>query len=103
MVAAGKIKRAEARDASFCLRMLLSGRADYFITDPYQGRDTMKSAGLGDDALKMSEVVLATRGLHLIVARGNAGGADLIKSFNTGLQSIKKSGKYEQIVQKFAK
>lgn len=44
LVAAGKVKRAESRDASSCLRMVLSGSADYFITDPFQGRDTMKSA-----------------------------------------------------------
>jgi polar amino acid transport system substrate-binding protein len=103
MAAAGKIKRAESRDASSCLRMVLSGKADYFITDPFQGRDTMKNANMGEDVLSMSKTVLATRGLHLLVARSQPDGADLIKSFNTGLQAIKKNGKYEQIVARFAK
>jgi polar amino acid transport system substrate-binding protein len=103
MVSTGKIKRSESRDASSCLRMVRSGNADYFITDPFQGRDTIKSANMGEDALTMSKTVLATRGLHLLVARNQANGADLIKSFNTGLQAIKKNGKYEEILRKFTK
>lgn len=103
LVASGKVKRAEARDASFCLRMVQSGRADYFVTDAYQGRESMKSAGIADDALQMSSAVLASRALYLMVPRGQPGSNDLVESFNTGLRSIKKSGKYDQIVQRFIK
>ncbi len=103
LVNAGKVKRAEARDASFCLRMVQSGRADYFVTDAYQGRESMKSAGLADDALTMSKAVLASRALYLLVPRNHPKGNELVESFNTGLRNIKKSGKYEQIVQRFIK
>ena len=103
LVASGKVKRAEARDASFCLRMVQSGRADYFVTDAYQGRESMKSAGIADDALQMSSAVLASRALHLMAPRSLAGSNELVESFNTGLRSIKKSGKYDQIVQRFIK
>ena len=103
LVSSGKGKRAEARDASFCLRMVQSGRADYFVTDAYQGRESMKSAGIADDSLQMSSVVLASRGLYLMAPRGQAGSNELVESFNSGLRSIKKSGKYDQIVQRFIK
>lgn len=103
LVASGKVKRAEARDASFCLRMVQSGRADYFVTDAGQGRESMKSAGIGDDALVMSKAVLATRALHLMVPRNAANGNELVEQFNTGLRTLKKSGKYDQIVQRFIK
>ena len=103
LVSAGKVKRAEARDASFCLRMVQNGRADYFVTDAYQGRESMKGAGLSVDALQMSSAVLASRPLYLLAPRGQAGSNEVIESFNTGLRSIKKSGKYDQIVQRFIK
>lgn len=103
LVAAGKVKRAEARDASYCLRMVLSGRADYFITDRYQARESIKGAAIADDALTISKTVLATRGLYLLVSRNQAGASELIDSFNTGLRSVKKGGKYDQIVQRFIK
>lgn len=103
LVASGKVKRAEARDASFCLRMVQSGRADYFVTDAYQGRESMKSAGIADDALQMSSAVLASRALYLMAPRSQAGSNELVESFNAGLRTIKKSGKYDQIVQRFIK
>lgn len=51
----------------------------------------------------MSKTALVTRGMHLIVSRTQPNGADLVKSFNTGLQAIKKNGKYDEVVRKFAK
>ena len=103
MIKSGQIKREEARDISFCVRMVISGRADYFITAPFQGVATIKGTNTPAGTLQMSPTVLNRSTLHLIAAKSSPTSNDVIGAFNRGLEALQKSGEYDKIVDRHIK
>jgi polar amino acid transport system substrate-binding protein len=99
----GQIKKEEPKDISTCAQMVAAGRADYFITDQFQGKAAVKGAGLPADALAPSGAVFDTEALHLIVGKQSANGKDVIDRFNQGLDALKKSGAFDKIVAEYTK
>lgn len=103
MIKSGQLKREEPRDISYCARMVLRGRADFFVSDPIQGGATVASAGISPGEMHMSDVTLSRAPLHLIAPKSSPASAELIAAFNRGLASLRKSGEYDKIVEKHSK
>ncbi|QNM98477.1 substrate-binding periplasmic protein [Chitinimonas koreensis] len=98
LIKSGQIKKSEPKDISTCAQMVAAGRADYFVTDQFQGRTAIKGANLPADALTASSVVLESETLHLIAGRATPQGRSVIAAFDKGLETLRKNGGYDRIV-----
>ncbi|MDF0606255.1 transporter substrate-binding domain-containing protein [Neisseriaceae bacterium TC5R-5] len=99
MIKNGQIKRESPNSLNGCLKMILAGRADYFISNTRVGNALIQSAKLTSTTPRMSSTVLSTVTLHFIISRTLPQADSLMKKFDFGLQQIKKSGEYRKITQ----
>ncbi|GLR11618.1 hypothetical protein GCM10007907_04080 [Chitinimonas prasina] len=101
MLKSGALKQDQPKDISTCVKMVQAGRADFFVTDQFQGNAALQAAGAKDISMGASTVGSAT--LHLIAIKSGSQSKALLDAFNNGLAALKKSGEYERIVNKHTK
>jgi hypothetical protein len=82
-----------------CVAAVQAREAHAFVATDLEGRYLLGRLGLGQ-LYAMQARPLATRGLHAVVAREHAKGAELISALNRGLKQLKQSEAYSAIVQK---
>jgi polar amino acid transport system substrate-binding protein len=100
MIKSGAIRQEQPRDISTCVKMVQAGRADFFVTDQFQGNAALQGVGATD--INMGSVAVGSATLHLIASKNGPQSKALIDAFDKGLAALKKSGEYERIVSKHA-
>ncbi|GAB7125739.1 hypothetical protein JCM19000A_02460 [Silvimonas sp. JCM 19000] len=79
-----------------CARMVLMGRADFFLANDAAGGVVMRSMPRGK--LVHSEQPFVGNSLHLMVPVRRKDAAFVIHQFNLGLQQLKRSGEYDRYI-----
>jgi hypothetical protein len=82
-----------------CVAAVQAHDADAFAATDLEGAYLLRRLGL-TPYFVMQARPLATRGLHAVVSRGHARGAELVKALNQGLKRLKGGDAYSAIIQK---
>lgn len=77
---------------------LLSGRLDLVIENDAVGLETIQKLGLSEKIFSHPKPV-TDMGYHLLIGKKNENGAFFIKKFNEGLAILKKTGRYDELMQ----
>lgn len=97
----GQLIRHSPTGLKECVRLLLMGRDDFFISDRRLGEAAMRLAGVDLQELRTSDSVVSNSALHLIVPLKHPQGEQLLEQFNLGLQSLQDSGRYQQLIDNY--
>lgn len=82
-----------------CARLVLIGRDDFFVSDRRLGDTALQLIGAIDGQLRRSTEMISSSSLHLIVPHNHPRGALIIAAFDAGLDRLKVSGAYQQIIE----
>jgi ABC-type amino acid transport substrate-binding protein len=82
------------------LGMLARGRLDMGVCDRIVGRTIIKRLGL-EGRLKTLPKPLFRAGLHLVAGKRHPRGEAIIRTFNAGLEAIRRSGEYRRILESY--
>jgi hypothetical protein len=80
-----------------CLSLMERNEADAVLVNEVEGRFTLSRLGLGA-TVRMGETPVATRGIHIAVAKSQPGAAAMLSEINAALARLKKTGRYGEIV-----
>jgi polar amino acid transport system substrate-binding protein len=97
---AGQIIRHSPPGLNECARLLLLGRADFFISDRHLGETAIKLIGVPAEQFRRSDSAISRSPLHLLVPRSNPRGAAIIEQFNLGLAALHASGDYPHLLER---
>ena len=99
LVDQGVLVRHSPRGLNECALLLLLGRDDFFLADLQLGLHALQSTGAARSRFHVSGSVLSRQTMHLIVPRGRPDAAQLIESFDRGLQALRESGDYQRLTE----
>lgn len=100
-IKSGALSQQQPKSISNCAQMVAAGRADFFVTDQYQGDAVIQSEKVKGVVMSLGDI--GGEALYLIAPKSAAGSKAMIETFNRGLAALKKSGEYEPIVLKHFK
>jgi hypothetical protein len=80
-----------------CLGLMERKEADALLVNEIEGRFTLSRLGLGN-TVRMAEMPVATRGVHIALAKTQPSAAAMISEVNAALARLKKAGRYSEIV-----
>lgn len=86
--------------AEDCFERLVSGSADAVVMNEFTGRVVLKDMDLDDRIELQLGRPLAIVGLHAVAHRSNPDAAQIITSFNAGLEKMRQSGEYVGVIDK---
>ena len=89
--------QAESPDA--CFELLMQGKVDGVTINEFLGWTKVKELGL-KGAVEPLKRPLSIEGLHVIISKKHWRGTTHLYRFNAGLQELKKSTRYDEIVSK---
>lgn len=95
----GKIKKEPTDRTVLNIDKLMAGRVDYVLADKYEAADSLVSERpqlIGQ--LEFIDPPISSRAFHISVGTKNPKAKEIIAAFNSGLQKIKKSGRYAEIL-----
>lgn len=95
----GTLVREDAPDMATCFKLLARARTDLALANEIQGWKSLRAAGI-DEADRVESITIETNPLHVIFSRNVAGVADLVQQFNAGLETLRSSGEYDEIVRR---
>lgn len=101
LVDQGVLVRHSPRGLNECALLLLLGRDDFFLADLQLGLHALQSTGAARSRFHVSGSVLSRQTMHLIVPRSRPDAAQLIESFDRGLQALRESGDYQRLIESF--
>tara|TARA_R110000868_G_scaffold101207_1_gene278656 strand:+ start:2574 stop:3344 length:771 start_codon:yes stop_codon:yes gene_type:complete len=82
-----------------CARLVLIGRDDFFVADRRLGDTALQLIDASDGQLRRSTAMISASSLHLIVPNSHPRGSVIIAEFNAGLDRLKVSGAYQQVIE----
>jgi polar amino acid transport system substrate-binding protein len=99
------IKKREANpsDLASCLRMIKSGRKDFFIINEINGWMMIQKTFHTKEYFRTLDNVFEEETHHLIVSKSYPGGEQLIVDFNKGLKKLKEKGLLAEIINRHLK
>lgn len=100
MVDEKTLELVPASDMGGCLKVVISGRADFVQGDIALIQETLKSSGGKVDEVRALNFVIEEAGLFLVGGKGLPTTKAAIDAFNKGLAIIKGNGTYDAIVKK---
>ncbi len=96
----GRLKVSAAASDLENMERLIDGRIDIFPMDRLSGRFLLqKHFPNRRNLLKHDERVLFQSPLHLVVSRSHPNAALLLQDFNRGMRTLRRSGRYQRILQ----
>ncbi|WP_136439242.1 transporter substrate-binding domain-containing protein [Pacificoceanicola onchidii] len=84
--------------AEECFNRLVNGSADAVAMNEFTGRVVLKDMGLTSDVELMLRRPLAIEGLHVVAHKNNPRADALIGAFNAGLDEMRESGEYLNVI-----
>lgn len=101
LIEAGRLTRHSPPGLEECAKLLLLKRDDFFVSDLRLGEVALRATGAPPSSFRRSAKVFSSSALHLIVPRQHPQAEAIIASFNSGLASLRASGKYQQIIEDY--
>ncbi|MVW74005.1 substrate-binding periplasmic protein [Pseudomonas xionganensis] len=101
MLDQGLLTRHSPTGLKECVRLLLLGRDDFFISDRRLGDAALRLAAVDTSRLRRSERAISNSTLHLIVPRSHPYGPQLIETFDHGLRALQDSGRYQRLIDEY--
>lgn len=98
----GSVERVEAQQAGSCLKMLLAGRADYFVVNKPVAGHLIRTERLTTQQFRYSQQPVARNSLHLIIARDRPDGTALLAEFERGLALLRANGRAQTLLTRLA-
>lgn len=89
----GRVERVETQQAGLCLKMLLAGRADYFIVNKPVAWHLIRNERLIAQQFRFSKQPVAHNSLHLIIPRDRPDTIALMTEFERGLAILRTNGR----------
>ena len=97
LVPGGTIELERPQTVGECFHKLVDGEVDFVTINQFTGQSAIAEFGYGD-LVAASEQLADTLGLHLIIHRGHPNAIRLLKTVDSGLSALRKSGRYDEIV-----
>ena len=97
-VKGNKITLVQPVAVSACFEMLQQGKVDAVVLNEFTGRTAIKEMGLKDQIIAVQARPISITGLHVLIHKSNPNADALLATVNSGLQQIKDTGQYQQIV-----
>lgn len=94
----GKITLEQPLQVVDCFNMLVEGKVDAVLIDEFAGRASVAANGLQDKVDIVSTRPMHIESLHVLVHKSNPRAQELIDMINGGIEKLKASGEYQQIV-----
>jgi polar amino acid transport system substrate-binding protein len=86
-----------------CLRMMLSGRKDFFIINEISGWATIRETFNTTENFRTLDAIFKEETHHLIVSKTTTDGARLLKAFDRGLDQLREDGTLQMIIKRHLK
>jgi polar amino acid transport system substrate-binding protein len=86
-----------------CLRMMLSGRKDFFIVNEIVGWATIRETFNTTENFRTLDASFQEETHHLIVSKTTADGARLLQAFDRGLDQLREDGTLQMIIKRHLK
>ncbi len=102
LVDEGRLIRHSPPGLEECANLLLLKRDDFFVSDLRLGQAALRATGAPLSRFRRSIEVFSSSPLHLIVPRQHPRADEIIARFNTGLASLRASGKYQRIIEDYS-
>jgi polar amino acid transport system substrate-binding protein len=90
-------------DLEGCLRMMVSGRKDFFIINEINGWMTIQKIFHSKDGFRTLDTEFEEESHHLIVSKHLPNGRALLYDFNRGLEKLKQDGILQRIIRRHLK
>lgn len=93
-----KVTLKQPRTVAECFEMLVAGNVDAVVLNEFTGRTALKDLNLKDQVDVVQGRPVSVAGLHVIISKTNPDAQTLLATVNSGLDRIKASGQYQDIV-----
>lgn len=93
----GVIKLVQAESPDACFEALMRGEVDAVTINEFLGKSKIRDLGL-TGAVQALNRPLSIEGLHVIISKKHWRGTTHLYRFNAGLQELKKSKRYDEII-----
>jgi polar amino acid transport system substrate-binding protein len=90
-------------DLEGCLRMMLSGRKDFFIINEINGWMTIQNTFHTKEHFRALDMIFEEETHHLIVPKAHPEGEKILEIFNQGLERMRHKGVLQEITNKHLK
>jgi polar amino acid transport system substrate-binding protein len=90
-------------DLEGCLRMMLSGRKDFFIINEINGWMTIQNTFQTKEHFRALDTIFEEETHHLIVPKTHPDGEKMLELFNRGLERMRHKGALQEIINKHLK
>jgi polar amino acid transport system substrate-binding protein len=80
-----------------CFKLLAEGKVDFVAASEFLGPSTIATLGM-EGQFKAMERAVSSSGLHVIISKRHWRGTTNLYRFNAGLEALKKTPRYDQIV-----
>lgn len=97
-VSDGLIELKQPTTVAECFEMLLDGTVDAVAMNEFTGRATLKSMDIKDRVDVVQGRPVSIEGLHVLVHKEHPQATTLVATINEGLDAIKASGAYQQVI-----
>jgi polar amino acid transport system substrate-binding protein len=87
-------------DLEGCLRMMLSGRKDFFIINEINGWTTIQNTFHTKEQFRALDTIFEEETHHLIVPKAHPDAEKVLEIFNKGLASMRHKGVLQEIIGK---
>lgn len=95
----GKITLTQAESPEACFALLVAGKVDAVSVNLFLGAGKIVELGLRDQ-VEALERPLSEEGLHVIISKRHWRGTTFLYRLNAGLEALRASGRYKDIVSK---
>jgi polar amino acid transport system substrate-binding protein len=102
MAKKGQLTVGESRNYLQMFKMLLKERTDFIYVGELIAADIIRSklSNFQRAQLVVKDSFRKPHNYHLLVSRANANGTKILGAFNSGLNKLRSSGEYDQIIRK---
>ncbi|WP_299829982.1 transporter substrate-binding domain-containing protein [uncultured Roseobacter sp.] len=94
----GQVTLLRAPTVEACFDLLVSGEVDAVVVNEFTGRSVVASIGRADHIVALNSTPLDIVTLHAVVSRNNPRAEAILDRINTGLRAMRRSGRYQEIV-----
>ncbi|SLN48370.1 transporter substrate-binding domain-containing protein [Roseisalinus antarcticus] len=97
-VSGGLVTLVQPRSVAACFEMLQAGSVDAVALNEFTGRAAIRDLGLDGQVVVLDRRPLAVETLHAVVSKSHPRAEDYIAAVNAGLRDIRRSGIFQQIL-----
>jgi polar amino acid transport system substrate-binding protein len=86
-----------------CVKLVAIGRVDFFVSDVFQGRQSVAAAGFSEQDVAPGPVPLDSKPLYLMASKQSPLSAPWLERFNRALKALRERHLYDEILARYQK